>query len=378
MVKENDMVGPETEEDVMEEEDEEEEEDLEDGGDTDLLTARDSTVLADREKILRTALVAVSKRSTESFNCWFHLGLMYFRTQMYSKAKDSFQRSLEALRTQASRYPKKIDLGRFATLEARALSLVAQCSIYELSAPGFTPSESHNPQVIQEQFINATKLDNMQPDIWNNIGLLHMSLDKFEGASAILKPILLNFPQYNDAMSNLGLTHLCKDDLSEAAKHLQAVILRDANHLEALNNYGVLLLRHHSYHNAAIFFEKTVDIDPSSYVWSNLACAYSAAGRLSDAARAFRHARELDESNAQVLRSLLALLVKKNTNTNALLQATCNLAHHITAVSFTEADPLARAKKLEQAEHMYSTVVCEQKSSTHAWTGLASVFKTLH
>ena len=40
------------------------------------------------------------------------------------------------------------------------------------------------------------------------------------------------------------------------------MILRDANHLEALNNYGVLLMRHQSYHNAAVFFEKTIDLDP--------------------------------------------------------------------------------------------------------------------
>lgn len=144
--------------------------------------------------------------------------------------------------------------------------------------------------------------------------------------------------------------------MCSSAKNLQTVILRDANHLEALNNYGVLLLRHHSYHNAALFFEKTVDLDPSSYVWSNLACAYSGAGRLSDAARAFRHARDLDDSNTQ---------------------ATCNLAHHISAMMLTEADPAARAKKLEQAEHMYSSVLCDDKRSTQAWAGLAGIFNKL-
>jgi cytochrome c-type biogenesis protein CcmH/NrfG len=52
---------------------------------------------------------------------------------------------------------------------------------------------------------------------------------------------------------------------------------------------------------------KTLNLNPklstlnrSSYVWTNLACAYSGAGRLNDAARAFRHARELDDSNVQV------------------------------------------------------------------------------
>ena len=44
---------------------------------------------------------AVSKKSSNSFHCWFHLGLMYFRTQMYSKAKESFQRSLDGLSPRA-------------------------------------------------------------------------------------------------------------------------------------------------------------------------------------------------------------------------------------------------------------------------------------
>ena len=33
----------------------------------------------------------------------------------------------------------------------------------------------------------ATKVDNLQPAIWNNIGLLYMSLDKFDGAKAVLQ-----------------------------------------------------------------------------------------------------------------------------------------------------------------------------------------------
>lgn len=94
---------------------------------------------------------AVSKRSSDSFNCWFHLGLMYFRTQMYSKAKESFQRSLEALRSQAVLHPNKIDPTRLSALEARALSLVAQCSIYELTAPGVIPSGTCRSGAVSDQ-----------------------------------------------------------------------------------------------------------------------------------------------------------------------------------------------------------------------------------
>jgi len=331
--------------------DDDEEEDDEDVGEASSSRGAPNGVL-EKEKILRTALVAVSKRMTNNFHCAFHLGLMYFRSQNYTKAKEAFKRALENLRAQRS---KIVDEKRWGAMEARTVSLHAQCCLYELTAPGTTPTEEHNPADIQEQFVQATKIDNMQPDIWNNLGLLHMSLDKFEGARMILQPILSNFTQYNDAISNLGLSHLCSSELAEAAKSFQTVILRDSSHLEALNNYGVLLLRHKCYRNAVIFLEKAVDLDPSqSYVWNNLACAYSGEGRLQDAARAFRHARELDDGN---------------------VHATVNLAHHITCMVQAEGDAGASREKLAQAEHMYSSVLCEQQSCTQAWTGLAGLFK---
>ena len=152
---------------------------------------------------MRTALVAVSKRMGESFYCWFNLGLMYFRNQVYTKAKEAFKRCLDCLK--GYKQPLKlINEKRYVTLEARVMSLHAQCCIYEVTLPGMVAIDEHNPVDVQEQFIQATKTDNMQPDIWNNVGLLHMSLDKFDGAKMIFQPILMNFTQYNDAISNLG------------------------------------------------------------------------------------------------------------------------------------------------------------------------------
>lgn len=86
---------------------------------------------------------AVSKKGKDSFNCWFHLGLMYFRTQMYPQAKVSFQKSLDALSAQALRHPNKMDPARSSALQARVKSLVAQCSIYELTAPNLIPKGEH-------------------------------------------------------------------------------------------------------------------------------------------------------------------------------------------------------------------------------------------
>jgi len=311
-----------------------------------------------REKVLRSALMGVAKGMENSFSCLFQLALGHFRVQMYAKAKEAVGKALAALR-HTREVQKRISEARFAALEAKMMSLHAQCCVYERhSAEGPEKPETANPAEIQSQLVQATKVDNMQPAIWNNIGLLYMSLDKFDGAKAVLQPILANFPEYNDGVSNLGLSHLCSDDVDAAANLLQTVILRDSSHIEALNNYAVLLLRQQAYSSAIVFFERAIDRDPShSYIWSNLACAYSGEGRHVDAAKAFRHARELDETNVAV---------------------TCNLAHHIAATIHSEADAAARATKFQQAEHMYSSVLCdqgEQAGSAQAWTGLAALFK---
>ena len=108
---------------------------------------------------------------------------------------------------------------------------------------------------------------------------------------------------------------LRRDNVPDALRVLQTVLLRDPTHLEGLNNYGVTLMQQQHFGHAVTFFEKAIDVvsaclpnlpfpgsnsrilyfyfaplqDPSQpYVWSNLACAYSGAGRIADAALAFK------------------------------------------------------------------------------------------
>ena len=44
--------------------------------------------LMDREKTLSRALLTISKRMQNNFQCSFHVGLMHFRNQNYPKAKE--------------------------------------------------------------------------------------------------------------------------------------------------------------------------------------------------------------------------------------------------------------------------------------------------
>jgi hypothetical protein len=83
--------------------------------------------------------------------------------------------------------------GRLRTLEARATSLVAQCSIYELTSPGVIPSEGHNPQVTQAVRERHTTTWVMMPSIsW----VPHILTKIFVSISEIDIYIYMDLPLY--------------------------------------------------------------------------------------------------------------------------------------------------------------------------------------
>jgi hypothetical protein len=64
--------------------------DDDDEDDEELLDSNSGGVgeLLEREKILNRALILVSRKMQQNFQCSFHVGLMHFRNQNYPKAKE--------------------------------------------------------------------------------------------------------------------------------------------------------------------------------------------------------------------------------------------------------------------------------------------------
>jgi len=237
-------------------------------------------------------------------------------------------------------------------MEARLLNHLAQCAAQENAE---ATVQSVPPKLIQREFVQATNLDKKQPDVWNNLALLYMQIGQYDGGRRILEAITKHFHTYDDATNNYGNCLLHLNQLSEATRAYQTVIFRDNFHLEALNNYGVLLMKQKFYTYAADVLEKAAEVDASkAFVWSNLACAYSGAGRYPEAWQAFKKALLIEEDNGRVK---------------------CNMAHHITAVLQMENDASGRREKYQEAENIYTQVLQDEHyKCAQAWSGLATLY----
>eukprot|EP00164_Ancoracysta_twista_P001652 GFYU01002168.1.p1 GENE.GFYU01002168.1~~GFYU01002168.1.p1 ORF type:complete len:686 (+),score=163.94 GFYU01002168.1:64-2121(+) len=257
-------------------------------------------------KTLKHGLTTVGKRMPKNAECHFHMGLIHFRqgalnSNQQQKASQEFRKVLECL-------PKVKGQGGIQGLKdkqirAKLNTHLSQCATSNGLKSVFDSAE--------ERLIQAAKLDNQQPDIWNNLGLLYYSSSNYTSAITIFEKVLSVFPDYVDALCNLGLSLWALDKLEEATACFQEAIRRDGSHVESLVNYGCLLLCQKESDLAVAVLEKALELGYTEpYVWNNLGCAYNAAQRLDDAGEAFRQASILDPQNIQIKTNLACYLMR--------------------------------------------------------------------
>ena len=148
------------------------------------------------ERIIKTALVGVIKKLPKISEAHFLLGLLLLRQGDFMGAKENFEASL--LYAESDEVARQSQSGENIDnpYKARILNHIAQCCQYLHSLA--SGDASMKSKVIQDKFVLATQLDNSQPDIWNNMGLMYLVQGKFEGSSTILKPVVKTFPEYVD------------------------------------------------------------------------------------------------------------------------------------------------------------------------------------
>ena len=181
--------------------------------------------------------------------------------------------------------------GRWRQWRAVLQNHASQCAIVE------NAKDTEAIRVAQDSFVRATELDNHRPDVWNNVGLMHLNFGKFDAARAIFAPIHDSFDQYLDATNNLAICCMGQGDETLATSLLQGVLMKDRCHLEAVNNYAVLLMRQHKFTYAAQLLEDAVTQDRRfSSLWNNLGVAYKHMGLYKEATKAFSKACRLEQN----------------------------------------------------------------------------------
>uniref|UniRef100_A0A6T6CIT4 UDP-N-acetylglucosamine--peptide N-acetylglucosaminyltransferase SPINDLY n=1 Tax=Compsopogon caeruleus TaxID=31354 RepID=A0A6T6CIT4_9RHOD len=264
------------------------------------------------EKQLRSALSGACKRMQYNAEAHFHLGLLGLRSGRGEEALKAFQHALTLSQQRLTTFgdaPPRGYIGRVAEMQAHTAQAAHMAAITALDA------ERRAPCLVKMQadLIEASKLDNSQPDIWNAVALLHLAEGGYEGAREVLTAILRAFPSYFDALNNLGVAELTLGNLNEATKHFQTVISQDRTHVEALSNYGVVLLRLGIFDLALKVFEAVVRDAPHArglaFAWGGLAVSYLALGRVEEAELAGRRAEDTSEAKDKSKFALLNMSI---------------------------------------------------------------------
>jgi type IV pilus assembly protein PilF len=110
--------------------------------------------------------------------------------------------------------------------------------------------------------LNASRLDEESPVIFNHLGLAYFVREKYDLAQKnILKAIQLS-PSYTDAMNNLGRVYIEKKDYKKAI----LILTKAVNDLEyphpekSYSNLGLAYLRNKKYKESLPFFKKSLEI----------------------------------------------------------------------------------------------------------------------
>ncbi len=135
----------------------------------------------------------------------------------------------------------------------------------------------------------------------NNLGVVLIEQGDYEEAIKVLEPLIEDplYPTPYFARGNLGLAYMNLGDLESARKHLELANFLSPTFCLGQNNLGLVFLKMQKVRDAQDCFEKAVKFCPANYgePWYHLGVIQQKAGRLEEAAAAFRKCAEiLDES----------------------------------------------------------------------------------
>lgn len=279
------------------------------------------------EKQLRSALIGACKRMPRNAEAHFHLGLMYMRKcdgeealRSFHHCKRIYNDRLEQYESQGGKAPPQL-LSSVARLRAH----MAQAAHMAAWSKYDTDERTHVLSRLQRDLVSATSLDYTQPDVWNALGLLHLTEKGHEGARDVFRTIRSVFPEYLDVVNNLGLAELALGNTETAVSCFQKVIINDRGHAEALSNYGVVLLRNGFYDAALCAFESAVDGSiPNGrglpFAWGGLAIARAALGLLNKAVEAAEEAERMADQYNKARFAMLSTSLRARFVTEQLRQ----------------------------------------------------------
>ena len=135
-----------------------------------------------------------------------------------------------------------------------------------------------------EAYKKSVKINPKFAKAVNNIGVILYKQKKYDEASDIFQIALNVDPNYLEVYSNMGAALNKAKRYDESIKALETAIEKMPNHSGAYTNLGNVYNKLHEYKKAAQYHEKSIELDPEGYnAYSNVGTSYKNLGFTSKA-----------------------------------------------------------------------------------------------
>jgi tetratricopeptide (TPR) repeat protein len=144
----------------------------------------------------------------------------------------------------------------------------------------------------------AIALDGDDPITWSNRGNSLVALGRVRDAIVSYDEALAREPEYAHTWHCLATCYMAEGEWARAKIALERTIQLDPRHHVAWSNLGICVVQAGRLEDALAYFDKAVELAPSSAAWNNKAEVCTRLGRCDEALRCYEHALALAPDSA--------------------------------------------------------------------------------
>lgn len=180
---------------------------------------------------------------------------------------------------------------------------------------GFSLHQEGKLEDAENAYFEALKLDNKNAEVYNLIGVLKLQKGELESAIEYIEEAIKISPE-TYFYETLFQAYIRNNEFEKIIENEQEVIKRFPKNFSLLFNLALAYKNLNKNIRAIQYYEKALDIDPTSYqAWFNLAHIYSIEGEYDNAVSALKICKKLrpNDDETEYFYSL-ALMQAKNYN----------------------------------------------------------------
>ncbi|MDO9067361.1 MAG: tetratricopeptide repeat protein [Deltaproteobacteria bacterium] len=119
------------------------------------------------------------------------------------------------------------------------------------------------PAKAEQKFIRAAQLDQKEPSIPNDLGLLYLDYGKFQKSKEQFQKVLEIDPNYANVRNNLALVYFNLGMLDSSRHQLQEAIRLDPSAPQPYDNLGVIFMQSGRLDSAGHYFNRSLSLSPA-------------------------------------------------------------------------------------------------------------------